>query len=119
MRALALAIVLLATGCQHTQPLAPEPFGQSGPGKIMIAIEGGVNVPGLYYVDEGATLDNIPSLAEGFYACHACGRSPTRVYVMSRNSPEQRQLYRLSDPERLRQIRLRDGDRVRYPIPHL
>ncbi|MGC3959684.1 MAG: hypothetical protein QM813_17690 [Verrucomicrobiota bacterium] len=123
MRTLAFSITLLAfvvCGCRHAQPVAPlVEYEQAGPSRIAIVIAGGVERPGRYYVEDGATLSSISDLFDGFRACEACGFTPSRVIVSPPEHPEQKQSYSLSRTNDLRSIRLRDGDKVNYATIHL
>jgi len=117
MRTLILFVALVSYGCQ-TQPLVRAPFGEPGAGKIVIAIAGGVERPGRYYVDEGAAVESLPALAGGFRVCPTCHMSPSVIYLSPRGHPEQKQRYSLSRTEQLREIRLKDGDMLSYATAH-
>jgi hypothetical protein len=122
MRVPSLLIVLLALvfcGCRHTQQVSPvAEYGQAGPGKIEIFIGGGVERPGRYYVDDGATLASISDLFGGFRACATCGFPPSRVIVYPDGHPEEKQRYSLSHTNDLSLVRLKSGDRVSYATIH-
>jgi protein involved in polysaccharide export with SLBB domain len=117
MRSFILFIALVFAGC-HTQPVARTPFGQPGPGKIVIAIAGDVEQPGQYYVDGGTKVESLPALAGGLRVCSTCHMSPSVVYLIPRGHPEHKQWYSLSRTEELQDIRLIDGDMVNYATRH-
>jgi hypothetical protein len=112
-------IVLMICGCRNTQPRASvTQYGQSGPGKIAILIVGGVEKPGRYYVDQGATLESVSGLFGGFRACETCGFTPSRVIVSHEGNAEETRGYSLSRTNEWRPVTLRDGDRVSHATIH-
>lgn len=121
MRAPLVSIVLFALsvcGCRHTEPVAKiAEYGQPTPGTISILVDGSVERPGRYHVEDGATLASIPKLFGGFRPCETCSFTPSHVIIYPHGNSEQKRRYSLRTSE-LQTVRLRDGDRVIYGITH-
>ena len=116
-------------GCRHSAvisdyrpPNVPwAGFGQPGPAKIRVFINGNVQYPGLYHLDDGVALDGIESAVGGWAPCATCGGTPRRVRLVRDSSQATTNAnYRFTQmtTEQLKAVRLRDSDRLSYWTAH-
>ena len=118
-RAALIAITVCFASCRHTPQGQVWDFGQPGPGKILVFIDGDVKNPGRYYVDDGANLDSVLSVFGGWGGRGDGGAPPVTVTVQrERDGKLERVNYRfrkMSASERAA-VRLRDGDQLYYHV---
>lgn len=120
VQAALIAVAVCLVSCTHGPKGQTWDFGQPGPGRIVVFIDGDVKHPGRYYLHAGANLDSVLSVFGGWGGQGDFGGAPPSKVTLQRkqNGKLERVDYRfprMSTSER-EAVRLRDGDQLLYHV---